>query len=107
MMNIILINLGLPQNLWEKAILSANHILNKISHKSNVEIPYELWKGLQPSYKYLKMWGCLAKVRIPNPKHVRIGPKIIDYIFIGYANNSSVYQILVHKLEILDVHEGT
>ncbi|CAL8118819.1 unnamed protein product [Prunus armeniaca] len=30
--------------------------------------PYELWKGHKPSYKYLKVWGCLAKVAVPNPK---------------------------------------
>ncbi|XP_073137784.1 uncharacterized protein [Henckelia pumila] len=72
MMNAMLISSGLPQNLWGEAILSANHILNKIPHKKKDETPYELWKGHKPSYKYLKVWGCLAKVEIPNPKQVKI-----------------------------------
>ena len=53
------------------------------------------------------MWGCLAKVGVPKPKQVKIGPKTIDCIFIGYANNSSAYRFLVHKFAILDIHEDT
>ena len=59
--------------------------------------PYELWKRQKPSYKYLKVWRCLAKVVVPNPKMVKIGPKIVDCVFISYANNSSVYKFLVYK----------
>ena len=43
------------------------------------------------------MWGCLAKVAIPPPKKVKIGPKIVDCIFIGYAHNSTAYRFLVHE----------
>lgn len=106
MMNAMLISSGLPQNLWGEAILSANYILNKIPHKTKDITPYEMWKGRQPSYKYLKVWGCLAKVEVPKPKQVRIGPKTVDCIFIGYANNSSAYRFLVHKSEIPDINEG-
>jgi len=28
----------------------------------------------------------------------------MDYIFIGYAMNSSAYRFLVHKSEIPDIH---
>lgn len=55
----------------------------------------------------MKVWGCLAKVEIPKPKQVKIGPKIIDCIFIRYTNNSSAYRFLVHKSKIQDVHEWT
>ncbi|KAL0418531.1 UNVERIFIED_CONTAM: Retrovirus-related Pol polyprotein from transposon TNT 1-94 [Sesamum radiatum] len=48
MMNAMLINSGLPQNLWGEAILSANHILNKIPQKDKTETPYELWKENEP-----------------------------------------------------------
>lgn len=42
MMNAMLINSSLSQNLWGKAILTANHILNKLPHKSKDETPHEL-----------------------------------------------------------------
>ena len=53
------------------------------------------------------MWGCLAKVPVPTPKKVKIGPKTVDCIFIGYAQNSSAYQFLVYKSEIPDIHKNT
>lgn len=68
MMNAMLINWGLPQNIGGEAILSTNHNLNKIPNKSKNESPYELYKGRKPSYKYLKVWGCLSKEQIPKPK---------------------------------------
>uniref|UniRef100_A0A2N9EQN5 Integrase catalytic domain-containing protein n=1 Tax=Fagus sylvatica TaxID=28930 RepID=A0A2N9EQN5_FAGSY len=68
MMNAMLISSGLPQNLWGEAILSANYILNKLPQKKLDKTPYELWKGRTPSYQFLKVWGCLAKVTVPISK---------------------------------------
>ncbi|CAA0810925.1 Unknown protein, partial [Striga hermonthica] len=42
MMNAMLINSGLPQNMWGEAVLTANHILNKIPPKGKNETPYEI-----------------------------------------------------------------
>ena len=47
--------------------------------------------------------GCLAKVQVPKPKRVKIGPKTVDCVFIGYATNSKAYRFLVHKSENPDV----
>ena len=53
------------------------------------------------------MWGCLSKVAVPTPKKVKIGPKTVDCIFIGYAHNSSAYRFLVYESEIPDIHKNT
>ena len=107
MMNAMLISSGLPDNMWGEAVLSANYVLNKVPRKKINKSPYELWHGRVPSYKYLKVWGCLAKVKVPPPKKVKIGPKTIDCIFIGYAKNSSGYRFLVHESQIDDIHKNT
>jgi transposase InsO family protein len=107
MMNAMLISSGLPQNLWGEAILSANYILNKLPQKKLDKTPYELWKGRTPSYQFLKVWGCLAKVAVPIPKKIKIGPKTVDCVFIGYAHNSSAYRFLIHKSDIPDMHVNT
>ena len=71
-MNALLISFGLPQNLWGEAILSANYILNKIPHKKTLQTPYELWKSRKPTYKLLRVCGCLVKVTIPIQKKEKI-----------------------------------
>lgn len=104
MMNAMLISSGAPRNLWGESLFSANYILNKLLHKKFNKTLYELWKGKQPSYKFLKVWGCLAKVAIAYPKRIKIGPRTVDCIFLGYAINSSAYRFLVHKSDNPNVH---
>ena len=97
MMNALLLSSGLPQNLWGEAVLIATQILNRVPYSKTQIILYEKWKGRKPNLNYFKVWGCLAKVQVPKPKQVKIGPKTIDCIFIGYANNSKAYRFLVYR----------
>ena len=46
----------------------------------------------------------MAKVEVPVPKKTKIGPKTMDYVFIGYAQNSSAYRFLTYKSEIPDIN---
>ncbi|GKA08592.1 retrotransposon protein, putative, ty1-copia subclass [Tanacetum coccineum] len=89
-----------------ESILMATYLLNKIPRKDQKETPYELWMGRKPSYQYLRVWGCLAKVAMPTPKAQKIGPKSIDCIFIGYAKNSSAYHFIVHDLKNTDIQKN-
>lgn len=66
MMNVMMISSGLPESMWGEAILSTCHVLNRVPHKKLDKTPYELWKGYPPNLKYLKVWGCLAKVGLPD-----------------------------------------
>ncbi|KAL2505529.1 Uncharacterized protein Adt_21150 [Abeliophyllum distichum] len=93
--------------MWEEAVLSANYLLNKVPRKKEDKSPYELLKGRKSSYKYLRVWSCLAKVAVLTPKKVKIGPKTVDCIFIGYAHNSSAYRFLVLDSKISDIHKNT
>ncbi|KAD5802426.1 hypothetical protein E3N88_13786 [Mikania micrantha] len=107
MMNAMLISSGMSQDMWGEAILSATYLLNKIPFKKKDVTPYELWMGRKPSYKYLKVWGCLAKVVVPPPKVQRIGPKTVDCVFIGYAHHSSAYRFLVYDSKNPEIHKNT
>lgn len=88
--------------MLEESMLSTNHIFNKYHTKVRLKhlMSYRKVENIPTNI-------CSAKVHIPKLKQVMIGPKVIDCIFIGYANNNSAYWFLVHKSEIIDVHEGT
>ncbi|GJV82426.1 retrovirus-related pol polyprotein from transposon TNT 1-94 [Tanacetum coccineum] len=62
MVTAMLISSGMSQDMWGEAILTATYLLNKIPRKEKEETPYELWMGRKPSYQYLRVWGCLAKL---------------------------------------------
>ena len=107
MMNALGIESGLANDMWGEAVLTANYLLNKPPYKQLDKTPYELWKGRKPSYQYLKVWGCLAKVAVPLSKKVKISPRTIDCIFLGYAAHSSAYRFIVHKSENPDIEVDT
>ena len=88
-------------------MLTACFILNRITLKDNEKTPYELWKGRSPNLRILKVWGCLAKVLIPDPKRKKIGHKTIDAFFLGYAKNSSANRFLVINSEVKEVATNT
>ena len=106
-MNALMLNSGSPRNLWGKPSLQ----LIKYSIEYPIEkiqsIPYELWKEKKPNLKYFKVRGCLAKVEVPLPKRVKIAPKTIDCVFIGYVVNSKACRFLVHKSDNPEIHVNT
>ena len=85
MMNVMLVSPGVSLNLWGEAILSVCHIQNRIPYKKTSKTLYELWKGYISNIRYLKLWGCLAKILLLEPKKRKLGLKTFDATFIGYA----------------------
>ncbi|GAU49932.1 hypothetical protein TSUD_408340 [Trifolium subterraneum] len=56
------------------------------------ESAYEILKKRQPNLSYLRTWGCLAYVRKPDPKRVKLASRAYECVFIGYAANSKAYR---------------
>ncbi|KAK4384379.1 Retrovirus-related Pol polyprotein from transposon TNT 1-94 [Sesamum angolense] len=107
MINSLLLTSGLPKYLWGEALNTACHILNKVPLKHNTSTPFELWKGRKPSLKYFRVWGCLAKVLVPEHKRKKLGPKTVDAVFLGYVETSYALRFLVIKSEIPGIEVNT
>ena len=90
-----------------EALLTASHVLNRIPNRNKETTPYEYWIGRKPSLSYLRTWGCLAKVNVPISKKRKLGPKTVDYVFLGYAHHSIAYRFLVVKSKVPDMHVDT
>ncbi|KAL2252641.1 UNVERIFIED_CONTAM: Retrovirus-related Pol polyprotein from transposon TNT 1-94 [Sesamum indicum] len=97
----------LPKYLWGEALNTACHILNRVPLKHNTSTPFELWKGRKPSLKYFRVWGCLAKVLVPEHKRKKLGPKTVDAVFLGYVETSYALRFLVIKSEIPGIEVNT
>ena len=95
MVNAMLSYSGLSKGYWGEAMLTACYILNRVPNKTNKITPYELWKKRKPNLKYLKVWGCRAIVKVPEPKRKKLGERGIECVFLGYAENSKAYRFMV------------
>jgi hypothetical protein len=63
------------------ALLTSNHVLNRVPIKNKEKTPYREWIGRKPSLSYLRTWGCLVKVNVPINKKHKLGPKTVDCVF--------------------------
>ncbi|GKB47308.1 zinc finger, CCHC-type containing protein [Tanacetum coccineum] len=86
---------GLSQGLWGEALLTACYLLNRVPNKRNRVTPYELWTKKKPNLNYLRVWGCRAVVRLPDPKLKTLGERGIKCIFVGYAEHSKAFRFYV------------
>ncbi|GJW30670.1 zinc finger, CCHC-type containing protein [Tanacetum coccineum] len=95
MVNFMLSYSGLSEGFWGEAMLTACYLLNMVHNKRNKTTPYELWYKRRPNLSFLRVWGCRAVVRLPDPKKKTLGEKGIDCIFVGYAEHSKAYRFYV------------
>nr|GEV04078.1 zinc finger, CCHC-type [Tanacetum cinerariifolium] len=86
---------GLSERFWGEAMSTACYLLNMVPNKMNKTTPYELWYKKRPNMSFLRVWGCRAVVRLPDPKRKTLGEKGIDCIFVGYAEHSRAYRFYV------------
>jgi len=88
----MLIESGAPLYFWGGAILTTCHVLNRVPHKRSHTTPFEMWKGQKQNLGYLRVWGCLAYVRLTDPKMPKLGIRATTCAFLGYAINSAAYR---------------
>jgi hypothetical protein len=79
------------------ALLTSCHILNGVPMKNKEKTLYEKWIGRKHSLSYLCTWGGLANVNVPINKKHKLGPKIVDCVFLRCAHPSIAYRFLVIK----------
>jgi hypothetical protein len=95
MVNAMLSYSGLSEGFWGEAMLTACYLLNRVPNKRNKTTPYELWYKKRPNLNFLRVWGCRAVVRLPDPKRKTLGEKGVACIFVGYAEHSKAYRFYV------------
>ena len=88
----MLIESSAPLHFRSEATLTTCHILNRVPHKKSHTTPFEIWKRHKPNLGHLRVWGCLAYVRLTDPKISKLGIRATTYTFLGYAINSAAYR---------------
>src|ERR1041385_3033996 len=79
----------LPVILGGDALETAAHILNRAPSKSVKTTPFDEWHGTKPKLSHLKIWGCEAYVRKPQPD--KLESNADKCIFIGYPKETCGY----------------
>lgn len=56
------------------------------------EIPEKTWKGDDPSYLHLRVFGCKAFMHIPKEQRSKLDSKATPVIFVGYGDEEFGYR---------------
>jgi transposase InsO family protein len=107
LVNAMLETSGLSKEWWGEAILMVCHVMNKVPTKNKEITPFEEREKRKLNISYLRTWGCLAKVNVPINKKRKLGPKTVDYVFLGYAFHSIGYRFLIINFGVPNMLVGT
>ena len=87
--------MGLPKLMWTCAILVAAGLRNCMPSSGLSATPYALLFGRVPDIKSLRVFGCAASVHIPKAKRYKLSNVTVSRMFLGYAQCSKAWQVLI------------
>ncbi|CAJ2672444.1 unnamed protein product [Trifolium pratense] len=84
----------LPKFLWGEAVNLAVHILNRSPTLAvKDKTPEEAWSDIKPAIHYLKVFGCVAHVHIPEAKRKKLNAKSFRCVMLGISDESKAYRL--------------
>ncbi|KAL5753796.1 hypothetical protein ACOSP7_022016 [Xanthoceras sorbifolium] len=76
---------NIPGRFWAEAMRTAAHVINKLPQpRLEFVSPYEKLWDKKPTVSYLRVFGCVCYVFVPDHLRSKIDKKAIRCIFVGY-----------------------
>jgi len=90
----MIIDCNLAKKYWGEAIVTGNHLQNRLPAKSESKTPYEKWHSQKPNLKDTHIFGCVAYVKIPDEQRRKLDNKARKLHFVGYSEQSKAFRLL-------------
>jgi hypothetical protein len=91
----ILLASQLPREFWAAAVRVAAVLHNYTPAAHQNLAPHELFHGVPPDTTRLRVFGCKAYAMIPKEKCKKFDARAEQGVFIGYAEDTKAWQVLV------------
>src|SRR3984885_14576424 len=85
---------GLPSQYWGEALITANHLQNRLPVEGKDITPYEAWNKRTPNLDYIKVFGSTAYMMITADKRQKLDDKAKKLTFVGYERGTKGYRLL-------------
>jgi hypothetical protein len=89
----MLIDAGLPDNLWAEAVTTANYIRNRSPAAGVTTTPYEAFYDRKPDVSAFRVFGAAAYAQVPSKFRNKLEPTSVKGIMVGYELHSKAYRV--------------
>ena len=100
----LLCHASLPPSFWPHALNTATYLLNILPSKLLGNLtPTHLLYNKSPSYKHLRVFGCLCFPLIPSTKIHKLQSRLSPCLILGYPSSHrdyKCYDLATHKIII-------
>ena len=90
---------GLPDSFWAGAVATATYLKNCTPTrgledlKRDFHTPFEGWFGRVTDLGHVRVWECVAMVRVPAEKTKKLDGRSEKCIFVGYCLTEKQYKV--------------
>lgn len=90
----ILKEMKVPSFMWGEAIRHAVYVLNQLPTRSLTgKTPYEAWFKKKLFVDYLRVFGCVAHVKIPSIKVTKLDDRSKQMVHLGRKPGTKAYRL--------------
>jgi hypothetical protein len=90
----MLIESGLPDEMWAEAVVTANYIRNRTPVSAHGKTPWEAFYGKKPDVSHMRVFGARAFMHVSGALRHKLEPVSEKGWFIGYEADAKAYRIL-------------
>lgn len=85
---------NLPKTFWGEAVNCAVYLINRApSVPLDFDIPERAWRGSDPTYSHLKVFGCKAYMHVSNEQRLKLDSKTNPCVFVGYGDEEYGFRL--------------
>ena len=90
----LLMTARMPERFWGEAVMTVVYLL-KWSPTLNLDgkTPHKTWYSKKPAVHHLRVFGCVAYMKITCPFLAKLDPRGLKVVFIGYEPKSKAYRL--------------
>nr|KAJ0217724.1 hypothetical protein LSAT_V11C300103190 [Lactuca sativa] len=87
--------MSVPNALWGEAVSYSVYVLNKAHMKALKNMtPYEAWSGRKPQIAHLRVFGCVAHMKIVKGHLKKLEDRSMPLVHLGIEKGSKAYRLL-------------
>jgi hypothetical protein len=90
----MLVESGLPDEMWAEAVVTANYTRNRTPVTLHGETPWEAFHGKKPNVSHLREFGAPVYMHVPKELRDKLEPVSEKGRFLGYEPDAKAYRIL-------------